>query len=64
MRRMLLDKVEEMAVEGFDRQNKFEDDVYDRKTKVKVDGFFDCIKVDKYQNVLFKTWRRRLERSR
>ena len=43
--------------------HKWEDDEYDKKTGAKMEGFSDCIKVDHYQNVIFRAYNRRMQRK-
>ena len=46
IRQKLQQHVEELAIETYDMTHKWDADEIDAKTKMKTDGFLDCIKVD------------------
>ena len=46
IRQKLQQHVEELAIETYDMTHKWDQDEIDVKTKMKTDGFLDCVKVD------------------
>jgi len=56
------DKIDDLAIETYDMENKHPGDGYDSETKVKIFGFTNLEKINKLRNVMENTFKRRLLR--